>query len=75
MINLNFNIQNSGEVNNSIRVYYEWVCDAKGSYAKITMEKYVKKLIEGYEKYTGSDVKVQKTYDATDTTLSKSDSE
>ena len=45
----------------------------KGTYAKMTMEKDVKKLVEGYEKYTGSDLKVKKSLGAPGTTLSKSD--
>ena len=58
-----------------IRVYYEWGRDAKGSYAKKTMEKYVEKLVEDYEKNTGGDVKVQKPPGAPGTTPSKSDLE
>ena len=52
---------------------YEWVRDAKFMFAKIIMEKDVKKLVEGYEKYTGSDVKVQKTPGDPGTILSKRD--
>ena len=37
------------------------------------MEKDVNKLVEGYDKYTGSGVKVQKTPVNPGTTLSKSD--
>ena len=37
------------------------------------MNKYVKKLVEGYDDYTGSDLKVQKTPGAIGTTISKSD--
>ena len=44
-------------------------------YSKITMEKDVKKLVEDYEKYTGSDLRVQKTPGAPGTTLCKSDLE
>ena len=33
-------------------VYYEWGRDAKGTYAKMTMDKDVKKLVEGCDKYT-----------------------
>ena len=69
------NISKSGKVRNFPRVYYEWVRDAKGMYAKTTMEKGVKKLVEGYEKYTGSDVKVQKNPGDPGTTLSKIDLE
>ena len=71
----NINIQESGKVKKFLGVYYEWVCDKKVSYAKMTMEKDVKKLVEGYKKYTGSCVKVQKTPCAPGTTLSKSDLE
>ena len=39
------------------------------------MEKDVKKLVEGYKKYNGGDVKVHKTPDDTGATLSKSDLE
>ena len=41
----------------------------------MTMNKYVKKLVDGYENYTGSDLKVQKASGAQVTTISKSDSE
>ena len=41
----------------------------------MTMEKYIKNLVEGYEKYTRSDSKVQKTPGAPVSTLSKSDLE
>ena len=41
-------------------------------YAKMAMEKDVKKLVEGYKKYTGSDLRVKKTPGAPGTTLSKS---
>ena len=37
--------------------------------------KYVKKLVDVYKKYTGSDLKVQKTPEAPGTTLSKSELE
>ena len=46
-----------------------------GTYAKIIMYKYLNKLVEGYKKYIGSDVKVQKTPGTPCTTLSKSDFE
>ena len=39
------------------------------------MGKDVKKLVEGYKKYNGGDVKVHKTPDDTGATLSKSDLE
>ena len=41
----------------------------------MNMNKYVKNLVEGYEKYTGSDLKVQKNPGALVITISKSDSE
>ena len=47
----------------------------KATYAKMNMNKYVKKLVEGYEKYTGSELKVQKSPGALGTTISKSESE
>ena len=37
MINLKFNIQESGKVKKFLGVYYKWGHDAKGTYAKITM--------------------------------------
>ena len=39
------------------------------------MEKDIKKLVEGYKKYTGSNIKVYKTPGAPSTTISKSDLE
>ena len=39
------------------------------------MEKDAKKIVEGYKKYTGSDLRFQKTPGALGTTLSKSDLE
>ena len=56
-------------------VYYEWDRDTKVTYTKITMDKYVKNLVNGYENYTGSDLKVKKTPGAPGTTLSKSNLE
>ena len=53
-------------------LYYEWGCDVKVSYAKMTMGKDVKKFIECYKKYTGDDSKVKKTGGAPGTNLSKS---
>ena len=46
-------------------------CDIKGLYAKITMEKDAKKLVEGYKNFIGRGVKVQKTTGAPGKTLSK----
>ena len=57
----NFNISKSGKVKNFLGVYCEWCCDVKGTYVKMTMEKDVKNLIEGYEKFTVSDLRIQKT--------------
>ena len=37
----------------------------------MTTEKEIKKLLEGYENYTGSDVKIQKTPGDPGTTLRK----
>ena len=70
-----FNISESGKVKKFIRVYYEWGCDEKGTCTKTTIDKDVNKLVEGYEKYTGRDVKVKKTPEPPGTTLSKSDLE
>ena len=53
-------------------VYYEWGCDAKVTYPKFSTDKNVKKLVEGYGKYTASDIQVQETSGAPGTTLSKS---
>ena len=44
-------------------------------YAKMIMDKEVKKLVEGYEKYTGSDVKAPKNSGDLVTNISKSDLE
>ena len=38
-----FKISESKKVKKFLRVYYEWGCDAKGMYAKMTMDKDVKK--------------------------------
>ena len=42
-----FNISESRKVNNFMGFYYEWGHYAKGEYAKMTVNKYVKKLVEG----------------------------
>ena len=65
------NISGSGKVKKFLEVYYKWSREAKGTYAKTTTEKDTKKLVEGYRKYTGSDVKAQKTPGYPETTLSK----
>ena len=44
-------------------------------YAKITIDKDVNNRVEGYEKYTGGDLKVHETPVAPDKTLSKIDVE
>ena len=64
------NISESRKVNKFLGFYYEWGSDAKGKYAKLTIEKDVKKLVEGYEKYPVGGVKVQKTPGAPGKTLS-----
>ena len=70
-----FHISESKKVKKFLRVYYEWGCDAKGMYAQTTMDKDVKKPVEGYMNYTVSYVKVHKTPGALVTTISKSDLE
>ena len=75
MIKLKFNFQDSGKVKKFFRLYYEFGHGAKGMHAKITMEKDVNKLVYGYEKFTGSDLEVEKPHVAPDTDLSKSDIE
>ena len=69
---MKFNIQESVEVKKFLGVYYEWVHDEKGPYAKINMEKDVNKLVKRYEEFIGKYVKVQKNPGAPGTTLSKS---
>ena len=56
-------------------VYYGLVHDAKGTYAKRTMVKDVKKLVEGYGNYMGCYLRTQKSPGAPGTTLSKIDLE
>ena len=75
MIKPKFNIQDSAKTKKFIGVCSIWGCDAKGLYAKMTMKKDVKKFVEGYENYTGSDIKVRKTPEYTGMNLSKSDLE
>ena len=53
-------------------VYYGWGCHAKGTYEKMTMYKDVKNLVEGYKKYTGNEVKLQKNRVAPVANISKS---
>ena len=66
-----FNISESGKVKEFFGVYQKWIHDAKGTYAKMTMEKHVKNLVKGYNKYTGNDLKVQKNPGALVTNLNK----
>ena len=42
-----FNISESGKIKKFLGFYYEWGHDSKGTYAKTTMEKDVKKLVAG----------------------------
>ena len=56
-----FNISEFIKVKKFLGVYYKWGHDVKGTYVKMTMEKDVKNLIEGYEKFTVSDLRIQKT--------------
>ena len=70
-----FNISESGKVNKFPEVYHKWGHDAKGAYSKMTMEEDVKNIVEGYEKYAGSDLIIKKTLGSTVTTLSKIDLE
>ena len=71
----NFNISVSGKVKKFLGVYYKWGHNAKVKYEKMTMEKDVKKLVEGYKHYAGIDLRVQKTPGYLGTTISKSDLE
>ena len=71
MINLKLNIQESGKVKKFLGVYYKWGCGAKGLYNNMSMEGGITKFVEDYEKYSGSDVQVQKTPGAPGMTLSK----
>ena len=75
MIKLKFNIQESVKVRNFLGAYYKWGHNAKGVYAKVTMEKNIKKLVDGYKKFTGVDVKVQKTPGTPGTSLCNSELE
>ena len=75
MINTKFKIQESGKVKKFVIVKYEWGRDAICPYAKMNMEKDVKKLVDGYDNFTGRYIKVQKTPVATIMTISKSETE
>ena len=61
MIKLKFNIEYYWKVKRFLGVYCKWGHDAKGLYTKIIMDKDVNKLVDGCEKFTGSDVNDQKT--------------
>ena len=71
----NLKISESGKVKKFLGVYYEWVHDAKDMYAKMTIKKDVKNLVEGYKKYMGGNLRIQKTPRALGATLSKSELE
>ena len=75
VMNQRFNIQYSGKVKKFLKVYYELGRETKELYKNWWLEKDVRKLVEDYWKYNRGDVKVQKTPDALDTTLSQSDLE
>ena len=70
-----FNIQDYRKVKNFLRLYYEWGHDAKFCTQKLTTEKDVNNLVEGYDKNTGGEVKVQKPPGAPGTTPKNSDLE
>ena len=53
-----FNASESVMIRKFLGLYYKWVHDAKGTYAKMTMEKDPMKLEEAYEKYARSDLRV-----------------
>ena len=42
-----FNISESGKINTFLGFYYEWGHYVKATYAKMNMNKYVRKLVEG----------------------------
>ena len=71
MIKLDFNIQEYGRVRNFLGVYYDLYHDYKGVYTKISMGKYVNKLVIVYDKFTGSYNKVHKTLASPGTTISE----
>ena len=73
MIKLKFKIQEYSEVKNFSGVYDKWGHDAKGMYAKITMQKDVTELVYRYKKLIGSDQNVNKTPGAYGTILNKSE--
>ena len=73
MIDLKLNIQESGKIKRFIGVYYEWAHEAKCMYTKMTMDKDINKLVDGYKKFTGNALKVQKTPGAPGTTIINSE--
>ena len=68
-----FKISENRKVKNFLGVYYKWVHNAIGTYSKITIYKDVNKLVEVYEKYTRSDLKVRKTPGDLGMNISRSD--
>ena len=60
MIKFKFKIQEYDNVNKFLGLYYKWGHDAEGPYAQMTMWKYVNKLLDVYDKFIWSDIKVQK---------------
>ena len=72
IIKLKFNIKESDKLKKFLGVYYKWGHDAKGTPTKITTEKDINILVDGYKKFTGSDVKVKKIPSDPGTNLSKS---
>ena len=63
-------IQESGKLRMFLGVYYKFGHDKKGPYSKTTMKKDVNIIVMGYDKFTGKDIKVQKTTAAPGSTLS-----
>ena len=72
MIKSKCSIKESRKVKKFLKVNYKVCHDEKCSYGKMTMEKDVKKLVYGYDKFNGSDVKVNKKSVPPGTTLCKS---
>ena len=58
---MKFNIQEFGKVKKFLVVYYKWGHYEKVPFAKMTMEKYVRKLFDGYKEFTERYDKVHKT--------------
>ena len=72
MVKFKFSIKESRKLKNFLEVYKEWCYNSKGLYTNMTMYKYVNKLVDGYEKFNGSYVKVHKKPGATSINLSES---